>query len=286
MPAGDLIVEDAVVKVKANPDRSLRYGELIGDGIKLNVDAKIELKKHPAYKLIGKSIPRVDIPGKVTGEFTYIHDVRVPGMLHARVIRPDDHGAKIASVDDLAAKQVSGYVQTVRKGDFLAVVARNEWAAIKAARAVRVSWTAGTGLPDKAAVFAEWRKRPIAKEEVTQNVGDTSKGLEGSARRIKATYDFAVQTHATIGPSCAVADFKDGKLTVWTSSQATHSMQHELSVVTGLSREAIRLVFIEGAGCYGRNGTEDAAADASVVSMAVGQPVRVQWSRADEKSFL
>ncbi len=139
VPAGDLIVEDAVVKVKASPERSLRYGELIGDGIKLNVDAKIELKKHPAYKLIGKSIPRVDIPGKVTGEFTYVHDVRVPGMLHARVIRSDDHGATIASVDDSAAKQVSGYVQTVRKGDFLAVVARNEWAAIKAANAMRVT---------------------------------------------------------------------------------------------------------------------------------------------------
>ena len=89
--------------MKANPERSLRYGELIGDGIKLDVDAKIELKKPPGYKVIGKSIPRVDIPGKVTGEFTYIHDVRVPGMLHARVIRPDDHGARIASVDDSAA---------------------------------------------------------------------------------------------------------------------------------------------------------------------------------------
>jgi CO/xanthine dehydrogenase Mo-binding subunit len=282
VPAGELIVEDGVVRVKANPGRALRYGELIGDGIKLNVDTKVDLKKAPAYKLIGKSIPRVDIPGKVTGEFTYIHDVRVPHMLHARVIRPDDYGARIASVDDSAARQMNGFVQTVRKGNFLAVVARNEWAAVKAARAMRVSWTTGTGLPNRAAVFQEWRKRPIAKEEVTQNVGDAKTALESSARRIKATYDFAVQTHATIGPSCAVADFKDGKLTVWTSSQATHSMQHELSVVTGLSREAIRLVFIEGAGCYGRNGTEDAAADAALISIAVGQPVRVQWSRADE----
>ena len=282
VPAGELIVDDGVVRVKASPDRALDYGELIGDGIKLDVDTKIELKKAPGYKLIGKSIPRVDIPGKVTGEFTYIHDVRVPGMLHARVIRPDDYGARIASVDDSAARQVGGFVQTMRKGDFLAVVARNEWAAIKAAGAVRVTWTAGTGLPDRTTVFDDWRKRPIAKEELTQNVGDAKAALDGSARRIKASYDFAVQTHATIGPSCAVADFKDGKLTVWTSSQATHSMQHELAVVTGLSREAIRLVFIEGAGCYGRNGTEDAAADASLISMAVGQPVRVQWSRADE----
>jgi nicotinate dehydrogenase subunit B len=282
VPAGELSVQDGIVRVTAEPGRAVRYGELIGDGVKLEVDAKITLKKAPDYKVIGKSIPRVDIPAKVTAEFTYVHDVRVPGMLHARVIRPDDHGARIASVDDAAARQVGGFVETVRKGDFLAVVARNEWAAIKAARAIRVNWTAGTGLPDQATVFETWRKRPVAKEEVTQNVGDTATALAGSARRIRATYDFAVQTHATIGPSCAVADFQDGKLTVWTSSQATHSMQHELAAITGLSREAIRLVFIEGAGCYGRNGTEDAAADAALIAMIIGKPVRVQWSRADE----
>jgi nicotinate dehydrogenase subunit B len=282
VPSSELIVEDGVVRMKADPGRALRYGELIGDGIKLEVDAKIELKKAPGHKVIGKSIPRVDIPGKVTGEFTYIHDVRVPGMLHARVIRPDDHGARVASVDDSAARRVSGYVRTVRKGDFLAVVARNEWAAVKAARAMRVTWTAGTGLPDQATVFDTWRKSPVAKEDVTQNVGDTKAALDGSAKRIKASYDFAVQTHATIGPSCAVAEFKDKKLTVWTSSQATHSMQHELAVITALPREAIRLIFIEGPGCYGRNGTEDAAADAALIAMQMGQPVRVQWSRADE----
>ena len=282
VPASELTVEDGVVRVKANPTQSVRYGELIGDGIKLQVDEKIPLKKHPEYKTIGKSIPRVDIPGKVTGEFTYVHDFRLPEMLHARVIRPDHHGARVASIDESAARQVNGFVQTVRKGDFVAVVARNEWAAVKAARTMQVNWTAGTGLPDQATVFETWRQRPVAKEEVTQNVGDAKTALDASAKRIKATYDFAVQTHATIGPSCAVADFQGGKLTVWTSSQATHSMQHELAVITGLPREAIRLVFIEGAGCYGRNGTEDAAADAALIATLIGKPVRVQWSRADE----
>jgi nicotinate dehydrogenase subunit B len=282
VPASELTVEDGVVRVKANPTQSVRYGELIGDGIKLQVDEKIPLKKHPEYKVIGKSIPRVDIPGKVTGEFTYVHDFRLPDMLHARVIRPDHHGARVASIDESAARQVNGFVQTVRKGDFVAVVAHNEWAAVKAARAMQVNWTAGTGLPDQATVFETWRQRPVAKEEVTQNVGDAKTSLDASAKRIKATYDFAVQTHATIGPSCAVADFQGGKLTVWTSSQATHSMQHELAVITGLPREAIRLVFIEGAGCYGRNGTEDAAADAALIATLIGKPVRVQWSRADE----
>ncbi len=124
--ADELTVEDGVVRVTANREQALRYGDLIGDGVKLEVDTKIELKNASTYKVIGKSIPRVDIPAKVTGEFTYIHDFRLPGMLHARVIRPDDHGARIASVDDSAARQVDGFVQTVRKGDFLAVVARSE----------------------------------------------------------------------------------------------------------------------------------------------------------------
>jgi nicotinate dehydrogenase subunit B len=282
VPGSELTVDDGVVRVRAAPTQSLRYGELIGDGLKLQVDEKIALKKNAEYKVIGKSIRRVDIPAKVTGEFTYIHDFRLPEMLHARVIRSDRYGARVESVDESAARQVNGFVQTVRKGDFVAVVARNEWAAVKAARAIRVNWTAGTGLPDQATVFQTWRQRPVAKEEVTQNVGDAKSALGGSAKRIKATYDFAVQTHATIGPSCAVADFQGGKLTVWTSSQATHSMQHELAVITGLSREAIRLVFVEGAGCYGRNGTEDAAADAALIATLIGKPVRVQWSRADE----
>lgn len=281
-PVGDLIVEDGVVRLKTNPRRAVAYSELLGSGLQLKVDPKIELRKSAQYKVIGKSIPRVDIPAKVTGEFEYVHDVRLPGMLHARVVRPDDLGAKLVSFDDSAAKRVGGFVQTVRKGNFIAVVARSEWAAVKAARALKVNWSAGTGLPDQATVFTHWRSRPLAKEEVTQTVGDVQAALQGAATRIKASYEFAVQTHATIGPSCAVADFKGGKLTVWSSSQATHSMVHELSVVTKMPKDAIRLVFLEGAGCYGRNGTEDAAADAALISQEIGKPVRVQWTRADE----
>src|SRR5262249_42701561 len=170
VPASELTVEDGVVRVTANPTQSLRYGELIGDGLKLQVDSNIPLKKNPEYKVIGKSIPRVDIPAKVTGEFTYIHDFRLPARLHAPVIRPDHYGASAESVDESGARQVNGFVQTVRKGDFVAVVARNEWAVVKAAQAIRVNWTAGTGLPDQATVFRTWRQRPVAKEEVTQNV--------------------------------------------------------------------------------------------------------------------
>ena len=283
-PASELQVSQGVVSLKADPTKSVSYSSLM-QGISatdLKVDAKVAIKPATEYRVVGKSIPRVDIPSKVTGDFEYVHDVRLPGMLHARVVRADDLGARLEAVDDSAARKVTGFVQTVRKGDFVAVIAKNEWGAIKAARALKLTWSAGTGLPDKATVFDYWRKQPIAKEESTQKVGDAPAALATSARRIKASYEFAVQTHASIGPSCAVADFKNGSLVVWSPSQATHSMQSELASITGLPVDKIRLLYVDGSGCYGRNGHEDATADAALIATMIGKPVRVQWMRADE----
>ena len=283
VPAADLTVANGIVRSKADAGKAVSYNELMqGGAFDLKVDAKAQIKSAADYQVVGKSIPRVDIPQKVTGEFVYAHDFRLPGMLHARVIRPDDLGARLESLDDSAARKVNGYVQTVRRGGFVAVVARSEWGAIKAARALKPTWTAGTGLPEKATVFDYWRKQPIAKEESMQKVGDAPAALAASARRVKASYEFAVQTHASIGPSCAVADFTDGKLVVWSPSQATHSMQSELAAVTGVAQEKIRLLYLDGSGCYGRNGHEDATADAALIATLIGKPVRVQWMRADE----
>ena len=279
----ELVVEDGVIRVKSDKSRFVSYADLIGqEGFQLKVDPKAPLKKSTDYRVVGKSIPRVDIPGKVTGEWQYVHDFRLPGMLHARVIRPDEHGARLQSYDDSAARKVGGYVQTVRKGDFLAVLAKSEWGAIKAARATKVSWTPGTGLPEQSQVYELWRKRTSAKDEANQKAGDGPAALAAAARRVKASYQFATQTHASIGPSCAVADYKDGKLTLWSASQATHSMQDEVAAITRLPRDAIRLVYLEGSGCYGRNGHEDATADAALIATLIDKPVRVQWSRADE----
>ena len=282
VPATDLIVDGGVVRARGNPSKFVAYADLIDNGFQVKVDPKVAVKKHTDYKVVGKSIPRVDIPAKVNGDYTYVHDFRLPGMLHARVIRPEIFGARVTAVDDSAARKVGGFVQTVRKGDFLAVLAKNEWAAIKASRAVKVSWSDGVSLPEQRSVFDTWRQRPVAKKEATQKVGDAAAALGGASKRIKATYDFAVQTHASIGPSCAVADFKDGKLTLWSASQATHSMQDEVAAITGLPRAAIRLVYLDGAGCYGRNGHEDATADAALIATLTGKAVRVQWMRADE----
>ena len=283
-PVDQLQVERGIVRIKSDPSKTVSYSELMS-GAKttdLKVDAKATIKAASDYKVVGKSIPRVDIPAKVTGQFEYAHDVRLPGMLHARVVRADELGAKLQMVDDSQARKVNGFVQTVRKGDFVAVVAKTEWAAIKAARAIKLTWSAGTGLPEKATVFDYWRQQPLAKEEATQKVGDAPAALMASSKRIKASYEFAVQTHASIGPSCAVADFSGGNLLVWSPSQATHSMQSELAAVTGVVLDKIRLIYVDGSGCYGRNGHEDATADAALIATLIGKPVRVQWMRADE----
>jgi nicotinate dehydrogenase subunit B len=285
IPVSELLVRDGMVFPISNPAQKLSYGSLIGDGFKLEVNPKVVLKNPNDYRVIGKSIQRVDIPEKVTGEYVYMHDFKLPGMLHARVVRPNSIGAKLSSFDDSGIKKIKGYVQTVRKGDFLVVISTTEWGAVKAARDIKVSWTKGPDLPKKATIFKEWREMPIAKEDVTQKVGNVDSVLNSGAKNIKASYNFAVQTHASIGPSCAVADYKDGKLTVWSASQATHSMQHELSVITGLPKESIRLVYLDGSGCYGRNGHEDATADAALAAIAIGKPVRLQWMRHDETAL-
>jgi len=285
VPVAELSVKDGVITASSKPGQSLAYGDLIGEGFKLKVDPKAPVKSPQEYTIVGKSVPRVDIPDKVSGEHPFVHDFRLPGMLHARVIRPLQAGANLLSVDDTDAKKLKGFVQTVRKDNFLAVVCKDEWTAVKAAKAVKASWSSGRELPPQAKIYEHWRGLPIAKTDITQNVGNIDAALSSSTKRVKATYNFAVQTHASAGPSCAVADFRDGKMTLWSASQATHSMQDEIAVLTKLPKESIRLIYLDGSGCYGRNGHEDATADAALIAQLIGKPVRVQWMRHDETAL-
>ena len=285
VPVSSLKIVDGVVTDNTNPARKASYGELIGEGFQIKVDPKAVLKPHTEYTLVGRSIARVDIPAKVSGEHPYVHDFKLPGMLHARVIRSTLIGAKLTSVDDREARKIKGYVATVRQGEFLAVVCDHEWAAVKAARAMRTQWTPGPDLPAKEQLDTLWRQMSLAKEEATQKVGQIDTAFASTTKRIKASYHFAVQTHASIGPSCAVAQYENGQLVVWSASQATHSMQHELSVITRLPKEKIRLIYLDGSGCYGRNGHEDASADAALIAIELGRPVRVQWMRHDETAL-
>jgi len=281
----DLAADGGMISPRGG-GKGVSYAELAGTGEwRLKVDPKAPLKDPREYNLVGRSVQRLDIPDKVTGRFTYIHDFRLKGMLHARVLRPTAMGAQLQSFDDSACRRIPGYVTAVRKGSFLAVLAKDEWAAIRAAGAVSAAWSSWSGLPEKSKLWDHVRNAKRVKDEVFQNVGNTAATLGGGATRLGAAYDFAVHTHGSMGPSCAVAHYKDGKLSVWTASQATHLLQRQLANMLGMKAGEVRCIYLEGSGCYGRNGHEDAAADAALLARETGQPVGVQWSRADEHGW-
>ncbi|NYT79154.1 xanthine dehydrogenase family protein molybdopterin-binding subunit [Alcaligenaceae bacterium] len=285
VPVADLHVKDGVI---SGNGKQLSYAELVvGSRNVLDVvfDDKVPLKQANAFQIVGKSIPRVDIPGKVTGEFMYMQDFRLPGMLHGRVVRPAGIQASLKSVDDSEAKKVEGFVQTVVKGDFVGVVANTEWGAIKAMEAVKCEWSDWNGLPAMDKVYDVVKKTPIKQTLISKKVGDAGQALSTAAKKISATYEYPVQTHGSIGPSCSVADVRGDKVLIWSASQATHWLQRQMAAMLNMKLEQIRIIYLEGAGCYGRNGHEDASADAVVLSQAVGRPVRVQWMRQDEHGW-
>jgi CO/xanthine dehydrogenase Mo-binding subunit len=247
----------------------------------LNVEGQGKPKDPATYSIVGKSVPRVDLEPKILGRAMYSTDVRVPGMLHGRVIRPAGPGARLVSVDDSAARSIPGFVRTVVKGNFVGVVAESEWAAVRAASAVKVNWSApAVAFPED--VYAHIRSaQPRASREFVRQ-GDAAAALAGAAKKIQASYEWPFQAHATMGPGCAVADVRsEGLTTVWSGAQKPHALQKGLAEMLGLPEERVRIVWVEASGSYGRAGDEDVAADAALLSQAVGKPVRVQWSRSD-----
>ncbi|MDB5883617.1 MAG: isoquinoline 1-oxidoreductase, partial [Ramlibacter sp.] len=252
---------DGLVRLKSDPTRSAAYASLLADGVQtLEIDAKAPLKKASEHRYVGKSVRRLDIPGKVTGEFTYVHDLKLPGMVHARVIRPAAIGATLQSVDDSAARALPGYLATVRKENFLAVVAKSEWVAIQAARKIKPTWSDWKGLPAQDKMMDTWRQQPIVKTEPRPSHGDVEAGLQKAARTFKASYEFPIHSHASLGPSCAVARVDGDNVELWSPSQGTHSLQSEVALVLGVPKEKVRLHYVDGSGCYGRNGHEDCTA--------------------------
>jgi CO/xanthine dehydrogenase Mo-binding subunit len=282
-PVGDLEVVDGVVRAK-DGSASVGYGELIGDrAFNLKVDAKAPLKAPERFRFIGKPLPRPDLPAKVTGHHRYLQDLVLPGMLHARVIRPPALGATLVSVDESSIAGIGG-ARTVRIQSFLAVVAEREWDAIRAARALQTKWTAGTGLPDYTKEFDSMRASKIVRDQDIAKRGDLSalSAPPAGTRTLAATYRWPIQTHGSIAPSCGVADVRADRATVWSSSQATHNLQNTCARALGLEKDRVRVIYLDGSGSYGPNGDADAAMEAALLSKTVGRPVRVQWSRREE----
>ena len=244
-----LEIRYGVVRVKTDSTKSVAYSELIGDReFHLKVDKTAPLKNPGEYTIVGTSVPRVDIPAKVTGEWRYMQDVRVPGMLHARVVRPPAVGAELRSVDESSVSGIKGLWKVVRQANFLAVVADSEWAAVKAASQLTATWSSWEGLPEMSKLYEHVRSTAINKDEVTIDKGDPKAALAGAAKRLEATYEFAIHTHGSIGPSCAIAEWKNDQLTVWTASQATHLLRRDLAMMFGVPADKIRCLYFDGAG--------------------------------------
>lgn len=294
-----LTVRDGVVSAAANPSKKVSYGELIGGkrfDLKitatgttwdLKLAPEVKAKDPKDYKIVGTSMPRIDLPPKFTGEHTYVQDVRVPGMLHGRVVRPPVVNSKPASIDESSIRNIPGIVKVVQQESFLGVVAETEWAAIQASRALKVTWsTPLEKLPANKEELETYLK--TAKVVINANPvkkGNAEEALSRASKTFQAAYHWPFQMHGMLGPSCAVADVQGDRATVWTGTQALFLTQEQLANLLGIPQKNVRVIQRESAGCYGRLEPDDVPQDAVLMSWAVGKPVRVQWMRGDEHGW-
>jgi len=283
VPADRLKAQEGAVV--ADDGRRLGFGELVVDGLtKVRADGQSKLKDPAAYSVIGKSMSRVDIPAKVTGGAAYVQDLRLPGMVHARVVRPPSYGARLRELQTAAVERMPGVLKVVRDGSFVAVVAAHEYEAIQAMRALAAAarWEERATLPDQAEFYAYLQKLPA---DVIVDL-DRQAGVSPGARSFEASYRRPYQMHGAIGPSCAVALFKDGALTVWTHSQGVYPLRKSIAEMLRLPEDRVQCIHVEGSGCYGHNAADDAAADAALIARAFpDRPVRVQWMREQEHQW-
>ncbi len=290
VPAEKLAVTDGIV---GDGTKKVSYGELIGGryfnvqldwnkqiGNALYAPGKAQPKKPSEHKIVGQPIQREDIAPKVYCQQDFVTDVKVPGMVHARMIRPTVAGAVPVKVDESSIGNIPGAKVVWEKG-FLGVVAEKEWDAIKAAQNLKVEWSdAKPPFPDQAALYDHIRKAPVRKRQVDgKEAGNVDEAFKSAARVIEAEYEWPFQSHASMGPACAVVEIKDGQATVWTGSQKPHFVRDGIAATLELPPEKVRGIWVTGPGSYGRNDAGDAAMDAALLAKAVGRPVRLQYMR-------
>jgi nicotinate dehydrogenase subunit B len=282
-----LTAKDGVVFLKSDPTQWVSYGQLLfGRRFNLTLNSKAVPKDPKQYTVLGTSVPRIDLPAKATGQFQYVQHVRLPGMLHGKVVRPPTVGATVAGVDQSSVAGLPGKVQVVVKNDFVGVVADTEWHAIQAAGALNVTWSPGAALPDQNTLYAWITQQPTA-DSLAVDSGDVDQTIGNAATKVTAQYLHPYQVHGSIGSSCAVADVRGGSgakasARIWSCTQGVYPQRDSVAVVLGIPNANVRVMFVEGAGCYGLNGADSVCYDAALMSQAVGAPVRVQYSRRDE----
>jgi len=285
LPASELEAVDGVVRSKADDAKRVGYGELVA-GRRLNVplSATARRKAPGEWTVLGKPVPRVDLAELATGQFEFVHNVRVPGMLHGRVVRPQEPGATVAAVDQSSLRGLQGVVKVVVRRSFVGVVAEKPWQAVRAAGQLRVTWAKGAGLPPQDDFYNYLRRQP-ARDALLVDSRDVDETLARAAQVVKATYVHPYQMHGSVGTSCAVADVSGDKATVWSATQSAYPTRSGIALLLGLPADNVRVVFVRGSGCYGINGADTVSYDAALLSHAVGRPVRVQLNRQDEMAW-
>ena len=285
VPVADLAVSDGTITAPSGARTA--YWELSADS-HLDGEATAKVKPKPAseHRVVGKSIRRRDIPKKFTGGAAYVQDVRLPGMVFGRVVRPPSPGAELIEFDEARVRSLPGVVAVVRDGSFLAVAAAREEQAIRARDLLKQSarWKEAESLPPSGdALYRDLMARSAPLQTVAEK---TAPSAAEPVKRLEALYTRPYQAHASIGPSCAVAHWQDGRLTVWTHSQGVFPLRADLAKALDIDTKDIRCIHAEGAGCYGHNGADDVALDAALLARAVGgRPVKLQWMREDEFSW-
>jgi nicotinate dehydrogenase subunit B len=293
LPPDALRVENGVVVALPPDNRALTYGELVaGERTLIRIDPEAPLKPPAAYQIVGQPVPRVDLPAKATGGLVYVHDMRVPGMLHGRVVRPPYAGVdagpfigtSLIAVDEASIADIPGILATVVIGDFIGVVAEREEQAARAAERLRVTWKPSPALPDLGDIPTALRAN-TSIPRLLMDRGDVEAARATAATPLDRSYVWPYQLHGSIGPSCSLADWRPDGLTVWSGTQNPHMLRADLARLLGMAETAIEIIRMEAAGCYGRNCADDVGGDAALLSRAVGRPVRVQLTREQETAW-
>jgi nicotinate dehydrogenase subunit B len=290
VPVGQLTVTDGVFSVTGgDPDYTVSYGQLVqGQRFNLIVNPKAVPNDPSTWKILGKSVPRVDIPPKVKGTFQYTQKVRVPGMLHGKVVRPPFLGAHLQNINNSVLNGLPGNPQVVQVNDWVGVVADTEWHALKAADALAggITWSVGDTLPAQANLYTYMTAQP-SRDTYAVNTGDVDKVMSRAANTLSAQYLYPFQMHGSLASSCAVADVRGGTgktatVKAWSATQSVYDVRTFLSTLLTIPTANIEVMQVEGSGCYGGNGADPVTFDAALLSQAVGKPVRVQYTRKDE----
>ena len=296
VPADQLAVSDGVVTLKADPSKKVTYGELIGGkrfhvtltGANVNATTGLaKVKTVQELKMVGQSPQRYDIPAKVDGSLKWAVDVKLPGMVHARNVKPPVAGAKLISIDESSVRDLPGFVKVVSKGNYVAVVCEREEQAIAAARRLKANWEkpATAPFPSSEDLFKYMRgAKPTSRSE-PQVVGNLEAGLAGAAKVIEAEYDVPFQGHTAFGPAHAMADPSNGQMTIYSNDMKSYGMRNGVAAFLKMPREKVRVVWMEGPQGFGRTAADDAGFEAAYLAKEIGRPVRVQWMRDEETAW-